>query len=1030
MDLLSKTKNTKNNYSVRKRLLKVIAKAASLEERINESFVECNENNTFLNEKLKTEWINNIARGSEKKFEEWLSFMNWSKEDFFKVLHEDVKIKDEANLPNWANTLLQLFLDIEDYYLKEYEIKNHLEDNETHNILFPFIKLAEKYVIKESDRLELGITYTSGSEMVMVLKQRLIALTVSLIDSEIYLNNITAAFQQDSEKNDLNTFESWLIRIETYPVIAKLIAISYSNWGASITEFMSRLVKDKKRLSDNFFKGEDLGLLVKYIGDAGDVHCEGRSVVLLTFEGQKKIVYKPKDLSITNTYFKLLDKLNSHLSLSLLTRKVDVREQYTWEEFIEYKECTSTNQFKDFYKRLGMITRLFQLLGARDFWLDNLIAHGSQPVFIDLEMVIQNQKDEKNDLLLTEKIALEQIEESVIKIGIISLPTPIGFGVKFEDLGTLTAIKKFSSPFKLDLTTNNQLGFELEKSKDGYISWEKDDYLPRIGSVYAKTSDYMEDFLAGYEEMNTVLVQLKDKLLRKNSIISQFNKALLRYIHRDTWTYMRLIKNSYHSQALISGLARDKLMFSLYNEAWQDEESFNVKKAYVLTHEIKSILNLDVPLFNAIGGNCDLPTIKKVIRNYFKNSSKNLIESRLKNIIDFDVSKHKKIILSNYFGGTHEFPKIKYEKINYQQYTSKDWKKFSIECAQIIIDQAITTTTIEKSWIGIDYHPEMDANLLAVLKPDIFSGTCGLSMLFTDLYKSFKNPIYKDFAIGSLQSTLAIIEKSKEKFRVFLHEWHRTSKPLIVGAYIGIGSQIIALEYCTRYIKETKLKKALEKYISIIPFGKLTKNSSSDFITGFPGLLFSLINYVDKDYLFSLSNLQNKEIKCIPEESFIKLQLQPLEKGIGYLQFLLNQENTSIFDLKKPAKLAELIIGLEYLELNKNNKSIRSYYDTFLTKPPKKLRTTQLIEYADLSLNLYEILNEEKYFILASSFAKEIVDRKKETGEWLSDIWASENYYLSVLYGTGALSHLFLRLTKSGKFGSFRRLSTFKNMKL
>ena len=100
MDLLSKTKNTKNNYSVRKRLLKVIAKAASLEERINESFVECNENNTFLNEKLKTEWINNIARGSEKKFEEWLSFMNWSKEDFFKVLHEDVKIKDEANLPN------------------------------------------------------------------------------------------------------------------------------------------------------------------------------------------------------------------------------------------------------------------------------------------------------------------------------------------------------------------------------------------------------------------------------------------------------------------------------------------------------------------------------------------------------------------------------------------------------------------------------------------------------------------------------------------------------------------------------------------------------------------------------------------------------------------------------------------------------------------------------------------------------------------------------------------------------------------
>jgi type 2 lantibiotic biosynthesis protein LanM len=1028
MDLLSKTKSTKDTGAMRKRLFNVISRAASLEERINGSFLDSNENNTVSDEKLKTAWVHSIAIGSEEKFAEWLSFMNWSEKDFLKALNEDVKIKDEANLPDWATTLLQLFLDIEAYYLQEDEIKNHVENNETHNILFPFLKIAEKHVITESDRLGLGITYTSGSQMVMVLKQRLIALTVSLIDSEIYLNNITAAFQSDSEKKDLNSFESWLTRVETYPVIAKLIAISYSNWAVAITEFMSRLVNDKIRLSDTFFNGEDLGLLIKYFGDAGDVHCDGRSVVLLTFEGGKKIVYKPKDLSIANTYFTLLDELNPHLSLSLLTRKVDVRESYTWEEFIEYKECTSTNQFNDFYKRLGMITRLFQLLGARDFWLDNLIAHGNQPVFIDLEMVIQNLKEEKNDLLLTEQIALEQIEESVMKIGIVSLPTPIGFGVKFEDLGALTAIKKFSSPFKLDLTTNDQLGFEMEKSKDGYISWEKDDYLPRVGSVYAKTSDYMEDFLAGYEEMNTVLVQLKDKLLQKDSAIRLFDKSLLRYIHRDTWTYMRLIKNSYHSQALISGLTRDKFMFSLYSETWEDDHTFNIKNAYVLDHEITSILNLDVPLFNAIGGNCDLPTTKKVIPNYFKNSSKNLIEFRLNNIVDFDVSEHKKIILSNYFGGTHELPKINYKTINEKQYTSKDWEKFSIECAQIIINQAITNTSIEKSWIGIDYHPEMDANMLAVLKPDIFSGTCGLSMLFTDLYRAFKDPIYKDFAIGSLQSTLAAIDKSKENFETFIQEWHTSSKPLIVGAYIGIGSQIIALEYCTQYIKETNLEKALEQYVSAIPFEKLVKNSSSDFITGFPGLLFSLINYVDKDLLLNLSNSEHKKIKCIPEEAVLKTQLQPLEKGIEYFQFLLNQENKSIFNLTNSATLAELIVGLEYLKLNKYDKNIRSCYDLFLATLPKKLRTTQLIEYADLSLNLYGILNEEGYFILASSFAKELVNRKTETGEWFSDIWASENYYLSVLYGTGALSHLFLRLSKNGTFGSFRQLSTLKNI--
>ncbi|CAM1343366.1 type 2 lanthipeptide synthetase LanM [Tenacibaculum amylolyticum] len=1028
MDLLVKNRNDKALNSVRERLLNVIAKATSIEERIQDSFVRLDTNKTN-HETLKKEWIHTIAKGSEKSFKKWLSFMNWSEDDFFNALQENVSIQDETNLPKWAITLLQLFLELEDYYAQEKDIIYHVENNETHNILFPFIKIAEKHVINESDRLELGITYTSGSEMVTVFKHRLTALTVSLLDTEIYLNNITAAFQTDTTTNNLNSFDSWLSRIETYPVIAKLIALTYLNWSNAITEFIERLSKDKKHISKTFFNGEDLGLLLKYSGDAGDVHCDGRSVALLTFENGKKLVYKPKDLSIANSYFSLLKELNPQLSLKLSTRKIDVRDSYTWEEFITYKECTNINQFKDFYKRLGMITRLFQLLGARDFWLDNLIAHGSQPVFIDLEMVIQNFKKDENDLLSTEQAALHQIEESAVKIGIVSMPTPIGFGVKFEDLGTLTPIKKFSSPFKFDLTTTDQLGFEMEKSKDGYISWEKDDYLPRVGGTYAKSSDYMTDFLDGYEEMNTVLTNNKTKLLAKDSPIHLFDHALLRYIHRDTWTYMRLIKNSYHPQALINGIVQDKYLFSLYSEIWNEDNSLNKNMAYVIDHEVSSILNLDVPLFNAVGGNCNLPTSKGIAHNYFDYSSKELIVKRLKNIKNFNVLEHKNIILSNYFGGSHEQPKVTYNTSLKSKLTIEDWTRLSKECAQMIINQAITNDkTNEKSWIGIDYHPEMDANMLAVLKPDIFSGTCGLSMLFTDLYRAFKDSIYKEFAIGSLQSTLGTIEKSLDKFNYFTQEWYTSSKPFIVGAYMGIGSQVIALEYCSKYIEDTNLKTALAYYLSVIPYEKLVENASSGFITGYPGLLFSLINYVDNDKLLALSHAEHKNIRCIPDEAAVKTELQDSEMGIKYLQFLLGEKSNLIANETSSTTLSDLLIQLEYLALNKNDKALIKRFETFLSTQPKELKVTELIAYADLSLNLYRILKDEKYYDLATLFAEEIVSRKLETKEWFSDIWASENYYLSVLYGTGALSHLFLRLSQKGKFGSFRQLSTFKNI--
>lgn len=1002
------------------RLHKVIAMACSIDELMtSNAFSICSKKIQGPTPAIAKEWADIVGYGDMAKLDAFLEFMAWDKTTFLSAVQSDVIVDNPDLLPDWAIALKNVFQELSDFCSPSSPSGNK-KDNSVERILLPFVKMAEAHVIAESDRLNLGITYHSGAQMVQAIGRRLVTLSVSILDNEIYLNSIIPSFAVGDKTADMASFEAWMQRIEHYPVLGRLLAVAYTNWADSITEFLERLSKDRMMIANTFFNANELGLLVDYSGDAGDVHCNGRSVALLTFSEGRKLVYKPKNLQIANNFFGLITELNTVLPLNLATRRIEVMGDYTWEEFITHKECRDTSEFPAFFRRMGMLTRLFQLCGARDFWLDNLVAHGDQPVFVDLEMVIQHIKEAGKDLLPSEQKALQELEESVIKIGIISFPTPIGMGVKAEDLGTLASIKPFSSPFKLSLAADNNISIGIKKSDAGYITWEKTDYLPSVKSVFALSSDYMGAFQQGYAEMNNTLVHLKDKLLAENSCLHKFSNALLRYIHRDTWTYMRIIKISTHSQNMVSGIIRDKSLFSLFKEVWEDHK-LNQEKATILTNEIASMRYLDIPLFTATGGSTQL-AVDNTVFNYFDHSALDMMISRLRSIDSFDIKKHQQIIASTFYCGDHSAPIASYKKTT-EQVPIPDWATHAKACASLIMDQAIRSPQGDMAWIGLDYQSYIGTYMLEVLKPDILSGTCGLSMMFTDLYRAYGHADYKTYALGSLASTLSVVKNSIANFTHLDLVWGSTDKPLLLGAYAGIGSQIIALEYAARHLQSAEASSALQLYVDAIPLKQLRKYTSPDFISGYSGLLFSLYGLKSAEELIELTQHSFESKSIFPGYARPLEVLPSLKPGYDYLNQIM-EEHSGNFSFGQDPDMGTLFTALEY----KYDQNSADVYTENLSRNTQQLTTQQLIDYAELALNLSDITGEQQYLLKAMHFAAEIVSRKEQTGQWFADSWASDIHMLSVIHGTGALCHLFLRLDQAGKFGSFRRLNSFKNL--
>lgn len=213
-----------------------------------------------------------------------------------------------------------------------------------------------------------------------------------------------------------------------------------------IVELLYRFEKDKGEI--NLFL--QLGSIDTKIDEVelglGDAHSDGRKVSKIKVNGTT-LMYKPRDLSIDQLYYDITAYINKQMKdekYITIAPKVLNKDNYGWAEFICYEECSEHEDIKQFYTRVGCQIALLYVLNAVDFHSENIIAHGSHPVLIDLESLIHVPYESLDER--TKEDAFVQAEKklglSVRSLGL--LPFFFGEGkVDVSGIGRKGEVKSF-----------------------------------------------------------------------------------------------------------------------------------------------------------------------------------------------------------------------------------------------------------------------------------------------------------------------------------------------------------------------------------------------------------------------------------------------------------------------------------------------------------------------------------------------------------------------------------------------------------
>ena len=851
------------------RLAAIIARAAPPDERAADRFFlpRASQDDRRV-QKLVQKWVTVSGNDSDHCARSRKTLL----EDFEAGLRE-VSLRDPDIVPDWAAALKDLIK--EEGQATGGDLTAGLDLPQAEAIAM--LLLAPREFLSDAVA-KCGLTALPGAinDMLAVFARRLIQLTGPVLEFELRLaatnaelfNRLGGKVQPSVD----GTIKAWVSRLERFPGLAYLIGSAYLGWRRWMGEIIERLAADQHLLATELFSGTVPSEITGFKGDAGDVHAGGRTVAILTLARGLNVVYKPKDLRCAAAFQNLVGYLNSHgLSPYLHVRRIIPRGTYAWEEFVEHKPCANTEEIERFYVRMGMTIRLLQLLEGRDFWLDNLLAHGEHPVFIDLETILQ-PRVEIGALSPNEKTAREALEESAVQTSAIAMPTPITPGVAAEDYGALATPRAFITPYRRGDGPANANGKQA-KSGD-FFTWFHPEHAPVLNGQPADASEFFDSILTGYRAMQDCLSNNQSGLLATGSPISEFFELPVRFIYRDTWTYHKISRGGLAPGLLADPAQREIFLSQLFRPiVTGDFDGDSISRHVALIQsEIESLRRLDVPFFTSLPNSDSVFRLDGAeVKDYFHGLAADRLRDRIKNLDLFNLEWERDLIASCFATGdrkkrTQTTSSPSSESVPGRFLSQDQMLGQAIGIAETILADSFVSANAARgadtspgpqrsplAWIGLVYRPHMALLSLEVLQPDLLTGTCGLAILFSDLYRVTCEPRWKAAAMGALASTLKAAQDFAGRQNPAASNLNAVM-PQFQGAFVGIGAQIYTLHYCGRALGDSNLESAAIQLASHVrPDPTSGGPGSTDSIAGQSGLVLSLSALGDRYIEYALS---------------------------------------------------------------------------------------------------------------------------------------------------------------------------------
>lgn len=752
----------------------------------------------------------------------------------------DVEVRDPRNLPDWANALVQFLLA---------QPPTQAEDSATGLVGGPiaaFRRAAARLVEADGGQLRgVAISQAGAADVTAQLVSRLTQACQASFDFETRIRVPDAHPHAWCYSTEFDVSRSgWLDRLHSLPGLAYIIGVICLQWQRAVCELFDRLAADLPLLRRSLWHWADPGALTGYSGDSGDLHDHGRVVVLLTFAGGQRLVYKPKDLRSAACFMDLLMFLNHHgLELALPVRQIIVREGYGWEEFVAAEPCSDPGGARRYYTRLGMLARLAELLECRDLWADNLLAIGDGPAFIDLENLLQGRI--RKPIMLGDRIRAlwAQVEESVVKTACISYPRLIGLGVQAQDIGCLAAVQE-------------QIA-ELPGSLDG---WEVPPYRPTFAGKLADPREHAEDVILGYRQMQECLAVNQALLADPRGPLMVLYGAPVRYIWRSTFDCLEMLRASVSPLALVDGIAREIVLAQTMRTAREmlREDAARADVLEIVEAEIDAFRRMDVPLFTSeTTSDAAFTSDGTKIPDHFDDTAWERLQRRLGELREFPLEEHQAVLESclDIASGAALLWRTSPDDPDGAPAPEPDHGLYvyhpsalsaDLPCerltdhardiADTILAAAVPVGGDRKGRLGLVSYPAHGLVQLEPLHGDLLCGSAGLAIFLAELYQSTAAPAYWNALHDALDSAV--------EFTSLAHRsgmFKRLSGGLApIGGFVGVGSVIYALSRCGHLLAQPALTRRAETLISLADEIVAGDTTSADVVLGRAGLLLGV----------------------------------------------------------------------------------------------------------------------------------------------------------------------------------------------
>ncbi|SDL13249.1 Lantibiotic modifying enzyme [Nonomuraea maritima] len=835
----------------------------------------------------------------------------------------------------------------------------------------------------------------------------------------------------------------WLDRLETLPGLAYVMGMACLQWRRVVHELFDRLGADLPELRRTLWGWADPGPVTGYSGDSGDLHNHGRVVTLLTFASGQRVVYKPKDLRSVAGLMDVCTLLNNHgLPLDLHTRHVIRRDGYGWEEYVTALPCDDEESARRYYTRLGMMSRLAQLLECRDLWADNLVAVGERPAFIDLENVLQARISKPS--LIGERIQSlwGRVEETVAKTAVVSFPRVIAGGVRAQDIGCMAALQE-----------------QVAENSHGYPpGWEAPPYRPSlVDGGLADPRDYPEEVAAGYRMMQDCLERNRELLADPTGPLALLRDAPVRYIWRSTWDCVELLGRSLSPASLVDGVAREICLAHLFRSARETlrEDSARSDILEIVEQEIDAFRRMDVPLFVSLPRSESVFTPDEVeIPGHFEGTAWQRLTDRIAGLTGFPVEEHVAVLHTclDFVGAAppaadvpapgrppRTLPELGLrafaESAAGQGPPTEVLLARATEIAESVLATAVPlggASGDRRGWLGVVSYPAHGLDQVEPLQGDLLTGTAGLAVFLAELYADTGAPSHWTAAQDALDATVEFATLSARS--AFFRRMSGGTSP--VGAFVGTGAAIYALSRCGGPLADAELVRRAAELLPLAA-AQLDGNTTAEPVFGRAGLLQAVHKLREvavtpipaADEL--ADRLHGELLAELTRPAVPGRTREPYPPGMGVLDGLPSGTDGLVWALTSSADALnrmepalEAVSGHRFALDTPGSLFAAVAADHLLTgdvsaelrervarqcAPRARRSCERLVVDAELALHTARLAGDAGLAATAQALVGELLRRRERTGRWFSDRRRADRLTLSAVNGLAAAGLTLLR---------------------